>query len=93
MEIVQTNLILIGEDKKELHFVICVGCNKILSYDSRNGGSSHVPCHADSCKGEYFKLKIWKFTYISEIFNMISLNRRIQGLQVLCFLLDKSKYN
>ena len=92
MEIVQRNLILIGEDKKELHFVICVGCNKILSYDSRKGGSAHLPCHADSCKGEYFKFKIWKFTF-QRFFNMISLNRRNQGLRVLCFLLDKSKYN
>ena len=90
------NLILIGEDKKELHFVISVWCNTILSYDSRKGGSSHLPCHADSCKGEYFKFKIWKFKFkfkFQRFFNMISLNRRIQGLHVLCFLLDKSKYN
>ena len=43
---------IIGEDKKELHlFVICVRCNKILSYDSRKGGTSHLRRHADSCKG------------------------------------------
>jgi hypothetical protein len=33
---------IVGIDKRYLLYVICVKCEKILSYDSAKGGTSHL---------------------------------------------------
>jgi hypothetical protein len=40
---------IVGTDKSYLPYVMCARCEKILSYDSAKGGTSHLRRHVDAC--------------------------------------------